>query len=77
MGITVVTRNYQVTLPSDVRAQANIEIGEQMIVDVDSLGNVRLTRLATSPVDRAFGILKIKESGLEYERRMRAEWKGR
>ena len=77
MGTTTITRNFQVTLPSDVREETGLEIGERMIVKVSGPDEIVLKKVKRSPVDRAFGIIKTKETGLEYERRIREEWKGR
>ena len=74
MGITTVTRNFQVTLPSDVRAETDIEVGECLIVKSAGPDEIVLKKLKKSPVDRAFGIIKTKETGLAYERRLREEW---
>ena len=74
MGTTVITRNYQVTIPSDVRERAGLAIGERLIVDVLPSDEIRIRRIKKGIIDKAFGILKIKETGLVYERRLRKEW---
>jgi AbrB family looped-hinge helix DNA binding protein len=35
MGITKVTRNYQITIPSDVRKKLGIKVGDVLVVDVE------------------------------------------
>jgi len=35
MGITKVTRNYQITIPSDVRKKLGIKVGDVLLVDVE------------------------------------------
>lgn len=40
-------------------------------------GAVTLKKAEASIVEKAFGLWNIKETGLEYERRMRNEWKDR
>lgn len=75
MGITTVTRNFQITLPSDVREETDIGVGECLTVKVGGPDEIILKKVRKSPVDKAFGIMKIKETGLEYERRLREEWR--
>ena len=35
MGLTKVTRNYQITIPSDVRKKLGIKVGDVLVVDVE------------------------------------------
>ncbi len=35
MGITRVTRNYQVTIPSDVRKKLGIRIGDILVIEIE------------------------------------------
>ena len=35
MGLTKVTRNYQITIPSDVRKKLGIKEGDVLVVDVE------------------------------------------
>ncbi|ASJ13217.1 AbrB/MazE/SpoVT family DNA-binding domain-containing protein [Thermococcus thioreducens] len=35
MGLTKVTRNYQITIPSDVRKKMGIRVGDVLVVDVE------------------------------------------
>ncbi|NJE11425.1 AbrB/MazE/SpoVT family DNA-binding domain-containing protein [Thermococcus sp. MAR1] len=35
MGLTKVTRNYQITIPSDVRKKLGIRVGDVLVVDVE------------------------------------------
>ncbi|NJE46766.1 AbrB/MazE/SpoVT family DNA-binding domain-containing protein [Thermococcus sp. GR7] len=34
MGLTKVTRNYQITIPSDVRKKLGIRVGDVLVVEV-------------------------------------------
>ncbi len=73
MGITKVTRNYQITLPTDVRESLDIEIGDKIIVVPDK-GEAVIKKVRKDAVERAFGAWsKSKESGLEYVKRIRGE----
>jgi AbrB family looped-hinge helix DNA binding protein len=77
MGISIVTRNYQITLPKDIRTLSNLKEGDQVIVDVDDKGRIILDVLKKSPVDDTFGIWKAEREGVEYVRALRKEWKSR
>ena len=35
MRLTKVTRNYQITIPSDVRKKLGIKVGDVLVVDVE------------------------------------------
>ncbi|HDZ35865.1 MAG TPA: AbrB/MazE/SpoVT family DNA-binding domain-containing protein [Thermococcus sp.] len=35
MGLTKVTRNYQITIPSDVRKKLGIRVGDVLMVEVE------------------------------------------
>lgn len=76
MGITSVTRNYQVTLTKDVREPLGITEGSRLFVEVDGDG-IRMRAVKRSGVEESFGMLKGRhrkgESSVEIVRRMRAE----
>ncbi|ACS34574.1 AbrB/MazE/SpoVT family DNA-binding domain-containing protein [Thermococcus gammatolerans] len=36
MGLTKVTRNYQITIPSEVRKKLGINVGDVLIVEVEN-----------------------------------------
>lgn len=74
MSITKVTRNYQVTIPRDVREIIDINIGDDILVNVDD-GEIRLKKLSyETAVEKAFGTwADIKEDSVSYVRKMRAE----
>jgi len=35
MGITKVTRNYQITIPSDVRKKLGINVGDVLVIEIE------------------------------------------
>ena len=74
MPLTKVTRNYQITLPKEVREQASVNVGDTIVVTVDN-GNITLKkRSSREALDRAFGIFtSIKGDSVDYVRKMRAE----
>ena len=74
MGTVVVTRNYQITLPKDVRDDTGIEIGEKIFTKVTDEG-ILIKKLNKSPVDRAFGIWKDKTPGTAFVDKLRKDWR--
>ncbi len=86
MSTTKVTRNFQITLPRDVRDLAGISIGDTLNVAADSkTGEVKITK--TSPKEavlNATGIWKPVKDSVSYVRSLRYEaeksrrrkWKG-
>ncbi|WP_297489793.1 AbrB/MazE/SpoVT family DNA-binding domain-containing protein [Thermococcus sp.] len=35
MGVTKVTRNYQITIPSDIRKKLGIKVGDVLVVEIE------------------------------------------
>lgn len=76
MGIAKVTRNYQVTIPKDVRRIQDIEVGDTVLfaVEGDKIDFLKLERenlikeIAGSWKD------KIKGSSVDYVKDMRKGW---
>ena len=75
MATVVVTRNYQITLPKDIREELGICIGEKMTTELTEYGEIRIKKLSKSPVDAAFGMWKgMKETGSEHVNKLRKGW---
>ncbi len=73
MGITKVTRNYQITLPADVREILDIKVGDKIIILPEKNGAV-IKKIRKDAIERAFGAWGTsKESGVEYVRKIRDE----
>ena len=73
MGITKVTRNYQITLPSDVREMLDIKVGDKIVV-VPEKDEAVIKKVRKDAVIEAFGAWgNSKESGVEYVRKIRGE----
>ncbi|MBI2971948.1 MAG: AbrB/MazE/SpoVT family DNA-binding domain-containing protein [Candidatus Aenigmarchaeota archaeon] len=72
MGITKVTRNYQVTLPKDVREAEEIRVGDRFIA-VPREDGIFLKKLDKDFIRKTAGIWKSKGSGLAYVRKIRDE----
>ncbi len=77
MGISVITRNFQVTLPKDVRELSKIEEGDKVIVEVDDAGRIVMNPLKKSPVDDSFGAWEGEVEGVKYTNALRGEWGAR
>jgi AbrB family looped-hinge helix DNA binding protein len=79
VATTRVTRNFQITLPKEIREREGLGIGDEVLFTVGSDSRVRLQKNDRDEIFRqAAGIWKdTKESGAEYVRKLRAEWKKR
>jgi AbrB family looped-hinge helix DNA binding protein len=77
MGISKVTRNCQITIPKDVRMQLNVKEGDEVIFTVIDK-KVLLNKSTKDIIGETAGIWKsMKETGVEYENRMRKGWSKR
>lgn len=77
MGISRITRNCQITLPRDIRRVVGIKEGDEIMFSVEN-NKIILTKMDEDPVLAAAGIWKdVKETGAQYQKRMREQWKGR
>ena len=75
MGIAKVTRNFQVTIPKDVREVQGIKEGDKVIFSVDG-SKVEVSKFKNNFVEEAFGAWKSKvEPGTNYVKKIRSEWK--
>lgn len=72
MGITKVTRSYQVTLPKDVREMSKIHIGDKLIVTSEN-GEIVMKKLQARIIEKTFGSWKTRGSGVVYTRKIRDE----
>jgi len=74
MGIAKITRNYQITLPKDVREVKGLKEGDSVMFTIEN-NKVQLMKAEKDCVKAAAGVWKkTKESGIVYERRIRDEW---
>ena len=77
MGISKITRNFQITLPRDVREFKNFKVGDKVLFVVEDK-RIDLVKLDKNIVKETAGIWSdLKESGVEYERRLRKGWSKR
>lgn len=77
MGISKITRNFQVTLPKDIRGIMNLHVGDTVLF-VNDGSRIDLVKMDKDIIRKAAGLWSgLKETGLEYERRVRAGWRKR
>ena len=78
MGVACVTRNYQVTIPKDVRELKGIRIGDRVVFSIEG-DKIEVFKLKKETAEDAFGSWKgeIKGSSRGYVRKLREEWKAR
>lgn len=78
MSLTKVTRNYQITVPRDIREQAKIQEGDKLVVTIEN-DEIKLKKIDEDSFKKAFGIWKnagIKDS-VKYVRDLRKDWEHR
>jgi len=77
MGISKITRNFQVTLPHDVREAKNFRVGEKVLFIING-EKIDVVKMDKNIISSAAGLwTNFKESGIDYERKLRKEWKKR
>ena len=78
MSLTKVTRNYQITVPRDIREQADIKEGDKLVITMEN-DEIKIKKLDEESFKKAFGVWKdagIKDS-VKYVRNLRKEWGNR
>ena len=74
MGVSKMTRNFQVTIPRDVREVKRLKDGDRVMFAIDG-DRVELHRVDEDVIAAAAGLWHdSKERGTEYERRARKGW---
>jgi len=75
MGIATVTRNFQLTIPKDVREIQGIKIGDRVVFSIEG-GRVEISKFKNNLIEDAFGAWAGKvEPGSNYSKKIRSEWK--
>jgi AbrB family looped-hinge helix DNA binding protein len=71
MATTTVTRNYQITLPRDIREIENIEIGDRVTLSMNK-GVIEIRKFSKEKFLSCFGLWgKKKVSSIDEVRRIR------
>ena len=74
MGVSKITRNFQVTIPRDVREVKRLKDGDRVMFAIDG-DRVELHRVDEDVIAAAAGLWRdSKESGTTYQRRTRKGW---
>lgn len=78
MGVSSVTRNYQVTIPKDVREVKGIKVGDKIVFSIEG-DRIEMFKLKRETAEKAFGSWKglVKGSSAGYVRKIRKGWKVR
>lgn len=79
MGITRVTRNYQVTLPKDVREFSKLKEGDKLLISLEDHEVIRMRKLEEDDIlKKAFGSWKkVRVPSVKYVRELRKGWSKR
>ena len=73
MALTKVTRNYQITVPRDIREQAHIVEGDKLLITFDT-GGIMLKKMNEDWFRKAFGSWRNVKDPVAYVREMRKGW---
>lgn len=77
MESTKITRNYQITIPREIREKINLKIGDKLIF-IEKEKRIEIKKIEEDIFRKTAGLWKnFKETGIEYERRLRKEWEKR
>jgi len=79
MGIAKVTRNYQVTIPKDIRRVQDIKIGDTVLFAIEG-NKIDFLKMDTDKlIDEVAGIWKdkIRGSSVDYVKDIRKGWEKR
>ncbi len=76
MSLTKVTRNYQITVPRDIREQANIKEGDKLVITMVN-DEIKLKKIDKDIFRKVFGSWKDIKDSVEYVRNIRKGWEKR
>lgn len=76
MGVSKITRNFQVTIPEDIRKLKGYKQGDELVFLMDN-GEVKLVKKESEIIEDTSGIWKDKKSEEKLERSRREEWEER
>ncbi|HIH15295.1 MAG TPA: AbrB/MazE/SpoVT family DNA-binding domain-containing protein [Nanoarchaeota archaeon] len=77
MGISIITRNYQLTLPKDVREMKNFKRGDKVLFVVQE-DIIQIKKVSKNLIQETAGLWKgLEKTGIEYQKDVRKGWKKR
>jgi AbrB family looped-hinge helix DNA binding protein len=78
MALSKVTRNYQVTIPRDIRELEDLHIGDKVLFIIEGPHRIHVMKYDKDIISKTAGLWNgMKETGVEYVRRIRKEWEPR
>lgn len=72
MAITKVTRNFQITVPRDIRELAGINVGDTIIITTED-HEIKMKKAAKDIIEKSFNIWKDVKDSVKYIRKIRKE----
>ena len=73
MAISKITRNYQITIPKEIREDVNLRIGDSIYLFAEN-EDIKISKNLINIVRKSFGIWKeIKGDSVEYVNKIRNE----
>ena len=77
MGISIITRNNQITLPSDVRKMKNLKIGDRVLFVINE-NTIEIKKISNTLIQETAGLWNdLDKNGVEYQKELRKGWKKR
>jgi antitoxin PrlF len=76
MSITKVTRNNQITVPSDIRELAQIKEGDKLIMSLEN-DEIKIKKIDEDIFEKTFGSWKKLKSTKEFITNVRSGWEER
>ncbi len=76
MSLTKVTRNYQITVPRDIREQAKIQEGDRIVITMEN-NEIKMKKFDEDVFKKAFGSWKNVKDSAKYVRDVRKGWEKR
>ena len=68
MGISIITRNYQLTLPKDVREMKNFKRGDKVLFVVQE-DIIQIKKVSKNLIQETAGLWKgLEKTGIEYQK---------
>jgi len=77
MPLVTVTRNYQITLPEEIRKKKGIKEGDRVVARLNEEGKIVIETVKGSIIEETFGSWKEEIEGVEYVNRLRKGWEKR
>jgi AbrB family looped-hinge helix DNA binding protein len=68
-----VNKNYQLTIPKEIRKEIVIQAGDEMEMLVNEKKEIIICKLKKRPLEDSFGIWAGKKSGVDYVNEIRDE----